>query len=128
VHLVYPQGNSLHATITSPFLQTGEYKYGKPILDRGFSFETKLAEAVKFAVLSMEGTMKSNVSVGPPVDLFAYEANSLKVEYRMRLTEGDHYLEEIRSRWETGITKLVSEMPPIRFPNLDRLPGEDGSP
>jgi putative proteasome-type protease len=128
VHLVYPQGNSLHATITSPFLQIGEYKYGKPILDRGFSFETTLAEAVKFSVLSMEGTMKSNVSVGPPLDIFAYENNSLKVEYRMRLTEGAPYLEEIRRRWETGIAKLVGEMPAVRFPNMDRIPGTEAAP
>ena len=122
-HLIYPQGNSLHATVTAPFLQIGEYKYGKPILDRGFTFDTTLAEAVKFSVLSMEGTMKSNVSVGPPLDVFAYEKDSLKVEYRMRLSEGDPYLEEIRERWGTGIARLVGDMPTVNFPGATRLPG-----
>ncbi len=126
VHLVYPQGNTLHATITAPFLQIGEYKYGKPILDRGFSYETTLADAVKFAVISMEGTMKSNVAVGPPLDVFAYEKDSLKVEYRMRLNEEDAYLEEIRERWGAGIARLVGEMPSIHFPGQAKLPGQGG--
>jgi putative proteasome-type protease len=115
-HLVYPQGNTLHGTITSPFLQIGEYKYGKPILDRGFSFDTNLAEAVKFGVISMEGTMKSNVSVGPPLDIFAYEKDTFTVNYRMRVNEGDPYMEQIQERWGTGIAKLVGEMPNISFP------------
>src|SRR4029453_1022929 len=67
IHYVYPQGNSLKANLEYPFLQIGESKYGKPILDRGFNFDTKLSEAVKFGLLSMEATMKSNVSVGPPL-------------------------------------------------------------
>ena len=122
-HLVYPQGNTLHATGTSPFLQIGEFKYGKPILDRGFSFETSLAEAVKFGVISMEGTMKSNVSVGPPLDVFAYEKDSYAVEFRMRLNEDDPYIKELQERWGAGIARLVGDMPTIHFPNTERLPG-----
>ena len=80
IHSVYPQGNSLQASTASPFLQIGEFKYGKPILDRGFQYETKLSDAVKFGMLSMEATIKSNVSVGPPIDLFAYERDSLEVK------------------------------------------------
>ncbi len=126
-HLVYPQGNTLHATLTAPFLQIGEYKYGKPILDRGFSYETTLTEAVKFGVISMEGTMKSNVAVGPPLDVFAYEANSLAATYHMRLDEGDEYLEEIRERWGAGIARLVGEMPEICFPGKNGQPGKGGA-
>lgn len=126
VYLVYPAGNSLHATLTCPFLQIGEYKYGKPILDRGFSYDTKLSEAVKFGVISMEGTMKSNVSVGPPLDLFAYETDSLKVKYRHRLEEGDPYLQEIRLRWGAGIARLVGDMPGVIFPGANGGVGERG--
>src|SRR5438105_4997922 len=61
---VYPQGNAIYAETESPFLQIGEFKYGKPILDRGFSYDMRLTEALKFGVLSLEATMKSNVSVG----------------------------------------------------------------
>ena len=73
VHLVYPQGNSIHATRDCPFLQIGERKYGKPILDRGFSYETNLADAVKVGIISIDATMKSNVAVGPPIDILCYE-------------------------------------------------------
>jgi putative proteasome-type protease len=119
-YMIYPQGNSLHATVTAPFLQIGEYKYGKPILDRGFSYDTKLAEAVKLAIISMEGTMKSNVSVGPPLDLFAYEAGSLSVKYRHRMDEGDPYLGQVRQAWSEGLVRLVDNMPRLEFPHMDR--------
>jgi len=127
-HLVYPQGNTLHATVTAPFLQIGEYKYGKPILDRGFSYETQLAEAVKFGFISMEGTMKSNVSVGPPLDILAYEKDSFAVKFRMRVNEGDAYMEQIRERWGTGIAKLVGDLPNLTFPGMEHLPGSGGHP
>lgn len=115
IHLIYPQGNSIHATRDSPFLQIGEAKYGKPILDRGFSFETSLSDAVKFAILSLDATMKSNVAVGPPVDILCYESDSLQARLRTRLEEEDPYLLEIGRKWQNGIVKLVNEMPAPEF-------------
>jgi len=115
VHLVYPQGNSIHATQESPFLQIGEAKYGKPILDRGFSYESDLNDAVKIGVVSLDATMKSNVSVGPPVDILCYEKDSLQARMRARLEEDDPYLEEIGRKWQDGIVKLVNEMPAAPF-------------
>lgn len=123
-YLVYPQGNAIHTDIESPFLQIGEFKYGKPILDRGFSHGMSLGEALKFGVLSLESTMKSNVSVGTPFDIFCYEKDSLVVKYRFRLEDTDDYLKEIREKWQTGIVKLVAEMPALKFANVDRQPGE----
>jgi putative proteasome-type protease len=111
VHLIYPQGNSIHATPDCPFLQIGETKYGKPILDRGFSFETALADAVKFGIISIDATMKSNVSVGPPIDILCYETDSLQASMRTRLDEDDPYLEEIGHKWQDGIIRLVNQMP-----------------
>ena len=116
VHLIYPQGNSIHATRDSPFLQIGEAKYGKPILDRGFNYETPLCDAVKFGLLSLDATMKSNVSVGPPVDILCYETDSLQAKNRARLAEDDPYLDEIGRKWQDGIVKLVNEMPAVEFP------------
>jgi putative proteasome-type protease len=124
IHSVYPQGNSLEASTASPFLQIGEFKYGKPVLDRGFQYETKLADAVKFGMLSMEATVKSNVSVGPPIDLFAYERDSLEVKYRCRIEESDSYFLDIQSKWSEGIVKLVEAMPKLRFPDAIGQPGE----
>src|SRR5512144_1305707 len=71
--LIYPQGNPLQANVDSPYLQIGETKYGRPLLDRGIRFDrTTLEEAAKYALLSLDSTMKSNVTVGPPIDLLAY--------------------------------------------------------
>ncbi len=120
IHFVYPQGNSLQANVESPFLQIGEYKYGKPILDRGFTYETKLSDAVKFAVLSMEATVKSNVSVGGPFDLFVYERDSLAVKLRRRLEESDPYFREIQKTWGEGIVRLVEQIPGLEFPELSK--------
>lgn len=115
VHLVYPQGNSIHATRDCPFLQIGETKYGKPILDRGFSYETDLSNAVKFGIVSIDATMQSNVSVGPPIDILCYETDSLRSKMRARLDEDDPYLQEIGRRWQNGIVELVTELPAIDF-------------
>jgi putative proteasome-type protease len=123
IHYVYPQGNTLQASVTSPFLQIGEFKYGKPVLDRGFNYETHLNDAVTFGMLSMEATVKSNVSVGPPIDVFAYEKDSLEVKYRARLDEGDAYFHEIQTKWGDGVVKLVQTMPHMRFPGVADEPG-----
>ncbi len=115
VHLIYPQGNSIHATRDCPFLQIGETKYGKPILDRGFSYDSELQDAVKFGVVSLDATMKSNVSVGPPVDILCYKTDSLQANMRTRLDEDDPYLEEIGRKWQDGVIKLVKQMPAADF-------------
>ena len=115
VHLIYPQGNSIHATRDSPFLQIGEAKYGKPILDRGFNYETSLPDAVKFGVVSLDATMKSNVSVGPPIDILCYKTDSLQANMRARLGADDPYLGAIGRKWQDGIIKLVNELPEADF-------------
>lgn len=115
VHLIYPQGNSIHATRDCPFLQIGERKYGKPILDRGFTYETGLADAVKVGILSIDATMTSNVAVGPPIDILCYEKDSLEVKLRAHLKEDDPYLRTISDKWQDGIVKLVNEMPAPDF-------------
>jgi putative proteasome-type protease len=116
IYYVYPQGNVMHASTDSPFLQIGESKYGKPILDRGFSCNTPLAEAVKIGMLSMDSTMKSNLSVGPPIDVLVYETNSLCVRQRLRINDGDPFLKTIRERWGSGLIQLVKSMPSLDFP------------
>lgn len=115
VHLIYPQGNSIHATSDSPFLQIGETKYGKPILDRGFTYDTALTEAVKFGIVSIDATMKSNVAVGPPIDLLCYATDSLQADKRARLSEDDPYLARIGRDWQDGIVELVRQMPAADF-------------
>src|SRR3954453_20090864 len=80
LYLVYPQGNPLAATEDSPYLQIGECKYGRPILDRGVRYDrTSLEEAAKYALVSLDSTMRSNVTVGPPIDLLVYGKDELRV-------------------------------------------------
>lgn len=118
LHLIYPQGNSIHATVESPFLQIGERKYGKPILDRGFTYDTGLPDAVKLGLISIDSAMKSNVAVGPPIDVLCYEKDSQQANLRAHLEEDDPYLQTIANEWQNGIVKLVNAMPAPDF----RLP------
>jgi len=114
--LVYPQGNFVQATEDSPYLQIGETKYGRPILDRGIKFErTSLEEAAKYALLSMDSTMKSNVTVGPPVDLLAYSTDELDITRLRRFAADDPDLMKIRVRWEQALRQAVLRLPDIRF-------------
>ena len=114
--LIYPQGNPLQATVESPYLQIGETKYGRPILDRGIRYEkTPLEEACKYALLSLDSTMKSNVSVGPPIDLLAYETDQLNVTHQRRFDADDPDLNKIRTRWQQALRQAVARLPNIRF-------------
>jgi putative proteasome-type protease len=114
--LVYPQGNPLQATEDSPFLQIGETKYGRPILDRGISYQhTPLEEAAKYALLSLDSTMKSNVTVGPPIDLLVYAAGELDVTRQRRFLENDPDLSKIRTRWQQALRQAVSRLPNIHL-------------
>lgn len=114
--LVYPQGNPLQATEESPYLQIGETKYGRPILDRGIRFEkTTLEEAAKYALLSLDSTMKSNVTVGPPIDLLAYETDQLSITHQRRFLADDADLMKIGQRWQQALRLAVAKLPNIRF-------------
>lgn len=110
---IYPEGNAIHASRESPFLQIGELKYGKPILDRGFTYETPLCEAVKFGLLSLDATAKSNLSVGTPFELFCYRTDSLAAKHRMKFEENDLYLKAVRERWQEGLIQLVRDIPEL---------------
>jgi putative proteasome-type protease len=114
--IIYPQGNPLQASEDSPYLQIGETKYGRPILDRGIRFEkTPLEEAAKYALLSLDSTMRSNATVGPPIDLLAYGVNELEITRQRRFAAGDPDLVKIGVRWEQALRQAVSRLPQIRF-------------
>jgi putative proteasome-type protease len=116
LYLVYPQGNPLSATEDSPYLQIGECKYGRPILDRGIRFEqTTLEEAAKYAMISLDSTMRSNVTVGPPIDLMVYGRDELQITWHRRFPESDPDLRSIHMQWEQALRKAVQELPLIHF-------------
>jgi putative proteasome-type protease len=116
LYLVYPQGNPLAATEDSPYLQIGECKYGRPILDRGVRYElTTLEEAAKYALISLDSTMRSNVTVGPPIDLLVYATDELSIRRYRRFTAKDPDLLDIHARWEQALRDAVGRLPAIRF-------------
>ena len=115
LYLIYPQGNPLQATDDSPYLQVGEVKYGRPILDRGIEASTPLEVAAKYALLSLDATMRSNVTVGPPIDLLLYRKDSLTVDRHRRLDANDPDLNLIHASWEAALRRAVQQLPDIRF-------------
>ncbi|MGJ3247763.1 MAG: peptidase [Elainellaceae cyanobacterium] len=115
LYLIYTQGNFIQATPETPFLQIGETKYGKPILDRTINFETPLEHVAKCALLSIDSTMKSNISVGPPISILMYEADSLVVRHRLQLRLGDPYLAKIRKLWEASVHRAFENMPDVEW-------------
>lgn len=114
LYLIYPQGNPLRASEDCPYLQIGECKYGRPILDRGVSFDrTTLDEAARYALISLDSTMRSNVTVGPPIDLMVYRRDELDILRHKRFQERDPDLLAIRTQWEQALRRAVQELPPV---------------
>jgi putative proteasome-type protease len=108
---VYSAGNFVEASPRSCFLQIGETKYGKPILDRGLAFDTSLEHAAKLALLSFDATMRSNLSVGLPIDLLRYEAGSFSTRNLITLEEHDAYWRTLRDDYAAGLASLVDSLP-----------------
>ena len=111
---IYAQGNFIEASLETPYLQTGETKYGKPIIDRVITRSTSLNDAAKCALVSFDSTMCSNLSVGMPIDLICYERDSIEVRMRRRFDEGDAYFSSLGKQWTEGTRQVFS-----RLPNLD---------
>lgn len=116
LYMIYPQGNPLRAAEESPYLQIGEAKYGRPILDRGVKYnKTSLEEAAKYALISLDSTMRSNLTVGPPIDLVIYRKGDLKITQYRKFSENDPHLLATRKMWEQSLRKAVQELPVISF-------------
>ena len=119
LYLIYPQGNPLRATKDSPYLQTGEHKYGRPILVRGIRYDTTpLNEAARYAVISMDSTMRSNVTVGPPVDLVIYRRGELEITSQRRLTANDPDFIRMHTQWDDALRMAVHNLPDIDFDTI----------
>ncbi len=108
---VYAQGNFIESTDDTPYFQLGEAKYGKPILDRVLALGMPQKEAAKCVLISFDSTMKSNISVGLPIDLVWYPRDLLRVGLQHRIREGDPYFTMLRARWAGGLRRVFSELP-----------------
>ena len=116
LYLIYPQGNPLVVTNETPFLQIGEYKYGRPILERGIVYaQTTLESAAMYALLSFDATMRSNVTVGPPIEMLLYRNNQLEFDEYRCFNADDPQLHSIHGQWERALRSAVEALPEIEF-------------
>ena len=107
---VYSAGNFIEATPETPYFQIGESKYGKPVLDRVITPDTPLDEAAKCALVSMDSTMKSNLSVGPPMDLVVYEANAFRTDKLVSIDMGNPYYRMLHTSWGQKLREVFDSL------------------
>jgi putative proteasome-type protease len=108
---IYAAGNYIEATEDTPYLQIGEHKYGKPIIDRAATFDTDVGDALKLALISMDSTMRSNLSVGMPIDLLVYRKDALAVGLSRRIKDDDAYFRSLRQSWSDALTRAYQAIP-----------------
>ena len=109
--MVYPQGNFIESTVDTPFFQIGESKYGKPILDRVIQPTISMSQAIKCALVSFDSTIKSNLSVGLPIDVAMVKTNDLRVTKRHRIDAEDVYFRDLRTSWSQGLRQVFGQLP-----------------
>jgi putative proteasome-type protease len=108
---IYAEGNFIEAGAGTPFFQTGEAKYGKPIIDRVIDPSTSLSDAAKCVLVSFDSTMRSNLSVAMPIDLICYERDTFEVRKRRRFEQGDPYFAALSKKWSEGVRAAFKELP-----------------
>jgi len=108
---VYSEGNFIEATADTCYFQIGESKYGKPVIDRVVHRGTTLLDATKCTIVSFDSTMRSNISVGLPIDLLVYETGSLKVALQRRIQEFDPYFQMVHHQWGEGLRRVFAQLP-----------------
>ncbi|MDE3010894.1 MAG: proteasome-type protease [Pseudomonadota bacterium] len=108
--MVYTEGNCIEASQDTPFFQIGETKYGKPILDRVIRPATTLREAAKCVMVSFDSTMRSNISVGPPIDLAVIPRDELRISLHRRFAEDDGYLQMVHREWGEGLRRAFAQL------------------
>ncbi|NJO53530.1 MAG: peptidase [Bacteroidales bacterium] len=111
LYMIYAAGNSIMCTRDTPYLQIGEHKYGKPILDRSCRFETDLYDGLKIGLISMDSTMRSNLGVGMPLDVLVVRRDALHAELNYRIEPGEPYFHDLRERWSAALRAAHNAIP-----------------
>ena len=106
---------TVEATDDTPFLQIGEHKYGKPILDRVARNDMRLGEAAKLLLLSFDSTLRSNLSVGMPIDMLIYEKDKLDVSRERRIEQNDDYFKKMSASWSDALRHAFSTIDEFKF-------------
>ncbi|WP_409432626.1 peptidase [Litorimonas sp. RW-G-Af-16] len=117
--LIYPEGNFIEAENDTPFFQIGETKYGRPILVRAQDPDMSFEDAVKLLIVSFDSTIKANLSVGLPLDLMTYEADSLTIGVTRRFNRDDKYVWHISNSWGKALKKALKALPDFEFDDED---------
>jgi putative proteasome-type protease len=123
---IYDAGNFIEATCDTPFLQIGDHKYGKPILDRAVRMDTSIVDGVKLALISMDSTLRSNLGVGLPLDLLTYRNDSIDDFHVHRITEDDRYFRMVRERWNASIQAAHRDIPAPEWAATESTPDASG--
>ena len=118
-YMVYAEGNSITTSTNTPFLQIGESKYGKPILDRFLKLNTSIDEAARCCLVSMDSTIRSNASVGPPVEMLIYRKDSFSLDEYYCFDSDDDYMVQLRRSWENKLREAIAALPA-----LDKAPAK----
>ena len=116
--MVYAAGNYIECTVDTPYLQIGEHKYGKPVLDRAISYDVELYDALKIGLISMDSTMRSNLGVGMPIDVLVVRPDVCAPDLNHRIESGEPYFTDLRSRWSAALRAAHQ--------NIPRPPYKDG--
>ena len=111
LYMVYSAGNFIECSVDAPYLQVGEHKYGKPILDRAVKHSTDLYDALKIGLISMDSTMRSNLGVGLPIDIAVLRRGALHPEVNQRIEAGEPYFHDLRERWSAALRAAHKAIP-----------------
>ena len=109
--MVYPAGNFIECTTDTPYLQIGEHKYGKPVLDRAITYGSDLYDALKIGLVSVDSTMRSNLSVGLPLDVLVARRDECRAELEYRIEPGEPYFHDLRERWSAALRAAHMAIP-----------------
>ena len=109
--MIYSVGNFIEATPDTPFLRSGEHKYGRPILDRAVKYNTDLYDSLKVGLISVDSTMRSNLAVGLPLDLMVLRRDAMETELTYRIEQGEPYFEDLRQRWSEALRATHQAIP-----------------
>lgn len=113
IYLIYPQGNHITCSKNAPFLQIGEIKYGKPLLDRVIHANTSEQDAIRAAMVSMDSTIRSNATVGPPIEIMSYTINSLQPGKYRKFSENNDYLKKLSQSWADSLLAAFKDLPDL---------------
>jgi putative proteasome-type protease len=115
--MIYPAGNFIECTTDTPFLQIGEHKYGKPVIDRAISYDVDVYDALKIGLISMDSTMRSNLGVGMPIDILVARPDAGDAELNYRIEAGEPYFHDLRARWSAALRQAHQNIPRPPYKN-----------